>query len=126
MEYLYGFASAISRDLVCGVIGQLSYPCCFNSFVQDLAKEEGNLAATRDSVQDRVTRAKKQTRKTAEVVDKWLKEASISMDNVDQLLQMAKTENNSCLGHCPNWIWRYRVGRKLAKKKRDLKLCIEE
>jgi Leucine-rich repeat (LRR) protein len=39
---------------------------------------------------------------------------------------MAKTEKNSCLGHCPNWIWRYRVGRKLAKKKRDLKLCIEE
>nr|XP_027187934.1 uncharacterized protein LOC101501248 isoform X2 [Cicer arietinum] len=126
MEYLYGFASSISRDLVCGVIGQLSYPCCFNNFVKDLAKEEGNLAATRASVQDRVTRAKKQTRNTAEVVDKWLKDANIVMDNVDQLLQMAKTEKNSCLGNCPNWIWRYRVGRKLAKKKRDLTLCIKE
>lgn len=126
MEYLYGFASAISRDLVCGVIGQLSYPCCFNNFVQDLAKEESNLAATRDSVQDRVTRAKKQTRKTAEVVEKWLKDANIAMDNVDQLLQMARSEKNSCLGHCPNWIWRYRIGRKLSKKKRNLKSCIEE
>ncbi|XP_045829778.1 uncharacterized protein LOC123921330 isoform X1 [Trifolium pratense] len=126
MEYLYGVASAVSRDLVCGVIGQLRYPCCFNKFVQDLAKEEGNLAATRDGVQDRVTQAKKQTRKTAEVVDRWLKDANHVMDDVDQLLQMAKTENNSCLGHCPNLIWRYRVGRKLANKKRDLKLRIEE
>ncbi|KAL5101684.1 hypothetical protein RYX36_006011 [Vicia faba] len=126
MDYLFGFASSLSRDLVCGLIGELSYPCCFNNFVQDVVKEEGNLTVTRDSVQERVTRAKKQTRKTAEIVEKWLKDANIVIGNVDQLLQMAKTENNYCLGHCPNWIWRYRVGRKLSKKKRDLKLCIEE
>ncbi|GAU51536.1 hypothetical protein TSUD_414000 [Trifolium subterraneum] len=49
----------------------------------DLAKE-GNLAATRDGVQDRVTQAKKQTKKTAEVVDKWLKDANNVMVDVDQ------------------------------------------
>lgn len=126
MDYLNGFASSISRDLVHGVVNQLRYPCCFKNFVEDLAKEEGNLVATRDSVQDRVTRAKKQTKVTAKVVDKWLKDANTVMDNVDQLLQMARKEKNSCFGHCPNWIWRYRVGRKLAKKKGDLKMCIRE
>ncbi|XP_058743220.1 uncharacterized protein LOC131616021 isoform X2 [Vicia villosa] len=126
MDYLFGFASSLSRDLACGLLGELSYPCCFNNFVQDVSKEEGNLAVTRDSVQERVTRAKKQTRKTAEIVEKWLKDANVVIGNVDQLLQMAKMEKKSCLGYCPNWIWRYRVGRKLSKKKKELKLCIEE
>ncbi|XP_057441928.1 uncharacterized protein LOC130733703 isoform X2 [Lotus japonicus] len=126
MEYVYGFASSISRDLVCGAVDQLRYPCCFNNFVEDLAKEEGNLITTRDSVQDRVARAKKQTRKTAVVVDKWLKDANTDIDSVDQLLKQARTKKSSCLGHCPDWIWQYRLGRKLAKKKGDIKTCIEE
>ncbi|KAJ1410870.1 P-loop containing nucleoside triphosphate hydrolase [Sesbania bispinosa] len=128
MEYLFGFASSISRDLVCGAVDQLRYPCCFNNFVEDLAKEKANLVTTRDSVQDRVAHAKKQTRKTALVVDKWLNDANTDIDKVNKLLEKATTKgkNSSCLVHCPNWIWRYNLGRKLAKKKCDIKTCIQE
>ncbi|RDX63327.1 Disease resistance protein, partial [Mucuna pruriens] len=126
MDYLSGFASSIARDLVCGAANQLRYPCCFNNFVEELAKEEGNLIAARDSVQNRVTRAKKQTRKTAEVGDKWLKDADNDASNVNQLLKEARTKKSSCFGYCPNWIWRYRLGKKLANRKRELDKCIEE
>jgi len=67
MECILGFASSVSRDLVCGALNQLRYPCCFNNFVKKLEEEEGDLIVTRDSVQKFVTNAKKQTRKTSEV-----------------------------------------------------------
>jgi len=126
MECLLGFASSVSRDLVCGALNQLRYPCCFNNFVKKLEEEEGNLIVTRDSVQKFVTNAKKQTRKTSEVVDKWLQDAINDADNVNQLLKEAKVKKICCFGHCPNLIWRYRVGKKLANKTVDLEKFIEK
>ncbi|KAL2316594.1 hypothetical protein Fmac_030470 [Flemingia macrophylla] len=123
---LYGIASNISSDLVWGVINQLRYPCCFNNFVKELAKEEDNLVVTRKNVEDRITHAKKQTRKTAEVVVKWLEEVNIDIDNVNQLLEEARVKTSCCFGHCPNWVWRYHLGKKLANKKGDVEKRIEE
>ncbi|RDX84203.1 hypothetical protein CR513_34790, partial [Mucuna pruriens] len=103
-------------DLVCRAVNQLRYSCCLNRFVEELAKEESSLTATRNGVEGRAAHAKKQTRKIDQVVDKWLDDANIDIDNVNQLLKEART----------NWIWRYHLGRKLANKKRDLEKCIEE
>jgi len=126
MECLWGFASSVSRDLVCGALNQLRYPCCFNNFVKKLEQEEGNLIVTRDSVQKFVAHATRQTRKTSEVVDKWLQDAISDVDNVNELLKEARTKKICCFGHCPNWIWRYRVGKKLANKTVNLEKFIEE
>ncbi|XP_068462050.1 probable disease resistance protein At1g61190 isoform X2 [Phaseolus vulgaris] len=126
MECLLGFASSVSRDLVCGALNQLRYPCCFNNFIKKLEQEEGDLIVTRDSVQTFVAHAERQTRKTSEVVDKWLQDAIINVDNVSQLLKEAKTKKICCFGHCPNWIWRHRVGKKLANKTVDLEKFIVE
>ncbi|KAG4952828.1 hypothetical protein JHK87_038422 [Glycine soja] len=126
MECLYGFASSISRDLVCGAINQLRYPCCFNNLIEELEKEEGNLIVTRNDVQKFVAHVKKQTRTTAEVVNKWLQDAENDIDNVNQLLKEARTKKNCCFGHSPNWIWRYCVGKKLANKTRELEKRIQK
>jgi len=124
MDCLVGFASSVARDLVCGALNQLRYPCCFNNFVKKLEQEKDDLIVTRDSVQKFVTQTKRQERKTSGVVDKWLQDA-IS-DNVYQMLEEARTKKRCCFGHCPNWIWRYRVGKKLANKTVDLEKFIEE
>lgn len=125
MECLYGFASSISRDLVCGAINQLRYPCCFNNLIEELEKEEGNLIVTRNDVQKFVAHANNQTRTTAEVVNHWLQDAENDIDNVNQLLKEARTKKSCCFGHSPNWIWRYCVGKKLANKTRDLEKRIQ-
>ncbi|WVZ09161.1 hypothetical protein V8G54_013691 [Vigna mungo] len=126
MECLLGFASSVSRDLVCGALNQLRYPCCFKNFVKGLEEEESNLIITKDSVQKFVTHNKKQARKPSEIVDKWLEDAINDVHNVNQLLEEARTKKHCCFGHCPNWILRYHVGKKLANKTMDLEKFIEK
>ncbi|WVZ23462.1 hypothetical protein V8G54_002006 [Vigna mungo] len=126
MECLFGFASSVSRDLVCGALNQLRYPCCFKNFVKRLEEEESNLIITRDSVQKFVTHVKKQARKPSEIMDKWLEDAINDVHNVNQLLEEARTQKHCCFKHCPNWIWRYHVGKKLANKTMDLEKFIEK
>ncbi|XP_027368624.1 probable disease resistance protein At1g61180 [Abrus precatorius] len=126
MDVLWGFLSAISRDLVRGVVNQLRYPYCFNKFVDELEKEEGNLIATRNTVQDRVAHAQKQAKKSTEVVEKWLNDANNDVEKVNQLLTEARTKKTCCFDLCSNWIWRYQLGKKLAKKRNELKECTEK
>ncbi|XP_027329664.1 probable disease resistance protein At1g61300 [Abrus precatorius] len=126
MDPVCGFLSAISRDLVCLVVNQLRYPCCFNKFVAELEKEEGNLIATRNTVQNGVARAEKEARKPTEVVEKWLSDANNDADKVNQLLTEARTKKTCCFGLSSDWIWRYQLGKKLANKKEELKEFIQE
>ena len=77
-------------------------------------------------MQERVDHANRQTRKTAGFIHKWLKQANTLTNNVDELLKKVRTRKSCCFGHCPNWIWRYRLGKQLAKNKWDIKKCIEE
>jgi len=126
MDNLIGPLADISKNLVCEALKQLRYPFCFNGFVKDLENEEGNFTVTRKCVEDRVTHAQRRTSKTAEVIDKWLEEANIDAEEVDRLLKEAKTKKSCCFGYCPNWIWRYRLGKRLANKKTDLQKITEK
>ncbi|KAK8467230.1 hypothetical protein PHAVU_008G284500 [Phaseolus vulgaris] len=125
MDIISDVLSGILKDLVCGAVNQLHYPFCFNGFVKELEQEEVNFTDTKMSVEDRVTHARKQTLKT-EVMDKWLENANIDAEEVKRLLKEAKAKNNCCFGYCPNWILRYRLGKKLANKKTDLQKIIQE
>ncbi|KAK7371858.1 hypothetical protein VNO80_05224 [Phaseolus coccineus] len=126
MDTIFDLLVDISKDLVCGAVNQLHYSFCFNGFVKELEQEEVNFTETKRSVEDRVTHARKQTLKTAEVMDKWLENANIDAEEVNRLLKEVKSKKNCCFGYCPNWIWRYRLGKKLANKKMDLQKIIEE
>ncbi|XP_052726036.1 disease resistance protein At4g27190-like [Vigna angularis] len=126
MDYLVGFASSVSRDLVCGALNQLRYLGSFNNSVKKLEQEEGDLIVIRDDVQKYVEHAKRKTRETSGLVDKWLQDAISNIGKVNQLLEEARTKNMCCFGYCPNWIWRYRMGKKLANKVFDLEKFIHE
>ncbi|KAK7372938.1 hypothetical protein VNO80_06329 [Phaseolus coccineus] len=126
MDIIFDLLVDISKYLVCGAVNQLHYSFCFNGFVKELEQEEVNFTETKRSVEDRVTHARKQILKTAEVMDKWLENANIDVEEVNRLLKEAKAKKNCCFGYCPNWIWRYRLGKKLANKKMGLQKIIQE
>ncbi|XP_017426399.2 disease resistance protein SUMM2-like [Vigna angularis] len=126
MDCLVGFASSVSRDLVCGALNQLRYLRSFNNFVKKLEQGEDDLIVTRDDVQKSVEDAKRKTKEISGVVDKWLQNAMSDIGKVNQLLEEARTNKMCCFGYCPNWIWRYRTGKKLANKVFDLEKFIDE
>ncbi|MED6215963.1 hypothetical protein PIB30_003166 [Stylosanthes scabra] len=126
MDCFTGFASSVARDLVCGAVDELSYPCCFNNFVDGLQQKEDKLIRTRNSVKNRVKHSKKQAIKNTEVFDAWLEESSPLKNNVEDLLKKARTNKSCCFGLCPNWIWRYHLAKKLSRKKQEIEKCIEE
>ncbi|XP_022637356.1 probable disease resistance protein At1g12280 [Vigna radiata var. radiata] len=126
MDILNGFLSDVLKEVVCGAVNQLQYSFCFNSFVKELEKEKENLIETKISVKDRVIHAQRQTLKTAEVIDKWLENANTSSESVNRLLRETNTKKSCFFEFCPNWIWRYRLGKKLAIKKADLQKIIQE
>ncbi|XP_052726027.1 uncharacterized protein LOC108334976 [Vigna angularis] len=126
MDCLVGFASSVSRDLVCGALNQLRYLRSFNNFVKKLEQGEDDLIVTKHDVQKSVEDAKRKTKETTGVVDKWLQNAMSDIGKVNQLLEEARTNKMCCFGYCPNWIWRYRTGKKLANKVFDLEKFIDE
>lgn len=125
-DFVSGFASSVTRDLVCGAVKELRYPCCFNNLVEDLQNENDRFVETRNSVQERIDDAKKQTKKTAGLVQKWLKEANNDIDKAGELIKEARTNKSCCFGCCPDWIWRYQLGRQLSERKRKIKICNTE
>ncbi|WVZ23461.1 hypothetical protein V8G54_002005, partial [Vigna mungo] len=105
---------------------KLRYLRSFNNFVKKLEQEESDLILTRDGVQNSVEQVKRKTRETSELVNKWLQDAISDIGEVNQLLEEARTKKMCCFGYCPNWIWRYRTGKKLANKAFDLEKFIGE
>ncbi|XP_017426386.2 disease resistance protein SUMM2-like [Vigna angularis] len=126
MDCLVGFASSVSRDLVCGALNQLRYLRSFNNFFKKLEQGEDDLIVTKHDVQKSVEDAKRKTKETTGVVDKWLQNAMSDIGKVNQLLEEARTNKMCCFGYCPNWIWRYHTGKKLANKVFDLEKFIDE
>ncbi|XP_020962499.1 putative disease resistance protein RGA3 isoform X3 [Arachis ipaensis] len=126
MDCISGFASSISRDLVVGTTNQLRYPCCFNDFIEDLEQEEEKLITTRNSVEDRVKHARKQVIKNAEVVNAWLEKSNPLKDKAEELIRKARTNRSCCFGYCPNWIWKYHLAKKLAKRRKEVEMCVQE
>ncbi|XP_057726457.1 putative disease resistance protein RGA3 isoform X1 [Arachis stenosperma] len=126
MDCISGFASSISRDLVVGTTNQLRYPCCFNDFIEDLEQEEEKLITTRNSVEDRVKHARKQVIKNAEVVNAWLEKSNPLKDKAEDLIRKARTNKSCCFGYCPNWIWKYHLAKKLAKRRKEVEMCVQE
>ncbi|WVZ25855.1 hypothetical protein V8G54_004399 [Vigna mungo] len=105
---------------------KLRYLRSFNNFVKKLEQEEGDLILTRDDVQNSIEHVNGKTRVTSELVNKWLQDVMSEIGIVNQLLEEARTKNMCCFGYCPNLIWRYRIGKKLANKAFDLEKFIDE
>ncbi|XP_027342057.1 disease resistance protein At4g27190-like [Abrus precatorius] len=117
MDFGTSVGTEIVKDLIYAVTRQDRYSVCFSSFVEDVGKEKQMLTLTRKSVLDKADKAKKRTEKIADDVEQWLNNADILLEEVEILEKKAETKKSCFLGHCPNWIWRYRLGKEAAKKK---------
>ena len=71
-------ASKVAELLVEPIVRQFRYMCCFNTFVEGLKEEEGNLERKKNEVQSAVNEAKRKTEEIENDVENWLKDTEKS------------------------------------------------
>ncbi|KAI4308521.1 hypothetical protein L6164_031584 [Bauhinia variegata] len=94
-------------------IRQARYSLSFNKYVEDLLTEKETLKFTRQSLQDR---AERETLEIGGDVKEWLVNAGILIEEAEKLEQKAIANRSYCLGHFPNCIQRYHMGKQAARK----------
>ncbi|KAH9696656.1 Disease resistance protein SUMM2 [Citrus sinensis] len=128
MEILSGVASKLGELLADATINQARYLLCFNSIDKELKDKETNLKKEKDGINERVEQERQIHR--AIVVEKdvetWLEDVDKEMADVRNL-KAKIDEKKSCLnGWCPNWGWRYWLGRKASKKTSKLSDLLQD
>ncbi|KAA8526968.1 hypothetical protein F0562_008803 [Nyssa sinensis] len=113
---LTSVVSKVGEYMVEPTIRQVRYMVCFNSIIKDLMTEYESLESMQDEVHNLVQIAERNAEEIVKNVQKWLDD----VDSIKLEVRSFKDEieaNKRCInGWCPNWRWRYRLGKKLTKK----------
>ncbi|KAI4308646.1 hypothetical protein L6164_031702 [Bauhinia variegata] len=113
-----GVAAEISASIIKKAATQAQYVFSFNNFVETLEKEKEELILKQGSIEGDAVRAHRRAETIDAEVQKWLDVAENLMEEVDQLEQ--EIHMHKAAWCCPNFIQRYRLGRRVAKKTQQL------
>ncbi|XP_022776641.1 disease resistance protein At4g27190-like [Durio zibethinus] len=105
----------ISEYLLKPATRKLRYMFCFNNIVKDLKKKRQELTSAQDRLQYDVEETRKQIQEIQEDVLDWLNAADEVQKDV-QSLENEIRETQRCFSWCPNWSYRYKLSKKVAKK----------
>ncbi|XP_031286050.1 probable disease resistance protein At1g61190 [Pistacia vera] len=98
---------------------QFMYLYKYNTNFSNLQKDVEEMKLAKDKVQRKVDAAERNLEKIEETVKKWQNEVDSKIDEAEKLIQ-AKENNPRCFkGLCPNWITRYKHGKKAFKLKEN-------
>ncbi|XP_045786924.1 uncharacterized protein LOC123882159 isoform X2 [Trifolium pratense] len=118
-SFVTDLAKPYVEKLINGAIAESSYICCFTCIAKDFEEEKIRLEVERKTVKQRVDVA---TRRGEDVQGNalfWEEEA-------EKLIQEDTRTTKKCFfGFCSDCIWRYRRGKELANKQKQIKILME-
>ncbi|GAU48342.1 hypothetical protein TSUD_267670 [Trifolium subterraneum] len=118
-SFLTDLAKPYVEKLTNGAIAEASYICCFTCIAKDFEEEKIRLEVERKTVKQRVDVATRSGEDVQGNVLFWEEEA-------EKLIQEdTKTTKRCFFGFCSHCIWRYRKGKELANKKKQIKILME-
>ncbi|OMO58916.1 Disease resistance protein [Corchorus capsularis] len=110
-------ASKIAEYLVAPAMRNLRYAFCFGKIVEDFRKQKEKLAMMQERLQYDVIEAKRQTQDIERDVEEWLTKANAVLDDdVKYLEKEIEANKRCCFTWCPDWSWRFRLSKMVAKK----------
>ncbi|XP_052881077.1 disease resistance protein At4g27190-like [Gossypium arboreum] len=96
---------------------RLRYLFRFHKLIDDLHQQQNNLNREQTRVEEDVKEAKLQiqTQVIEDYIGEWLTNVENALKDV-QNLDSRVEENKRCFSLCPNWCWRYQLGKEIEKK----------
>ncbi|XP_040972479.1 putative disease resistance protein At5g05400 [Gossypium hirsutum] len=106
---------------------RLRYLFRFHKLIEDLHQQQKNLNREQTRVEEDVKEAKLQiqTQVIEDYVDEWLTNVENALKDV-QNLDSRVGENKRCFRLCPNWCWRYQLGKEIEKKTVYISKLVED
>ncbi|TYH29885.1 hypothetical protein ES288_A01G048500v1 [Gossypium darwinii] len=106
---------------------RLRYLFRFHKLIEDLHQQQKNLNREQTRVEEDVKEAKLQiqTQVIEDYVDEWLTNVENALKDV-QNLDSRVEENKRCFRLCPNWCWRYQLGKEIEKKTVYISKLVED
>ncbi|XP_017639833.1 putative disease resistance protein At5g05400 [Gossypium arboreum] len=106
---------------------RIRYLFRFHKLIEDLHQQQSNLKREQTRVEEDVKEAKLQihTQVIEDYVDEWLKNVDNALKDV-QNLDSRVEENKRCFRWCPNWCWRYQLGKEIEKKTVYISKLVED
>ena len=99
------------------------YLFCFTCIVKEFDEEKGNLEAERGTITQLFDKATQKDKDVKFNAQRWKEQ----VDKHIQIQEDTKKEPSCFLGFCPDCIWRYKRGKELATKIKEMKnLMIEK
>ncbi|XVE50134.1 hypothetical protein DITRI_Ditri01bG0137200 [Diplodiscus trichospermus] len=98
---------------------QLDYLRHFHGNVEKFKEQKEKLAYERARLQYEIEEADRQLLEIKDDVRGLLSKA-VEILTTAESMEREIEKNKRCFGWCPNWWWRYRLSKKLAKKERDI------
>ncbi|KAI4316041.1 hypothetical protein L6164_024059 [Bauhinia variegata] len=115
-------AGDVAADIIASIIKkaatQAQYVFSFSNFVETLEKEKQELMAKQGGIEENAVRAHRRAETIDAEVQKWLEVAENLKKEVDELQEQIYMHKAAWC--CPNFIQRYRLGRRVAKKTEQL------
>ncbi|XWS10061.1 hypothetical protein CRYUN_Cryun39dG0043500 [Craigia yunnanensis] len=116
----------LSVDWVAKPVGhQLDYLRRFRDNVEQLREKKDELAMAQARLQHEIQIAENQLQEIQDDVRGLLSKADDILKDVESMEQEIE-KNKRCFSWCPNWWWRYRLSKNLAKEKLVISKLLEK
>ncbi|GMY31343.1 disease resistance protein [Fagus crenata] len=94
----------------------IGYLFCFKKIVGDLTEAKVGLEKKKQAMQDTIEEAVKNTEVVENDVQEWLTNVTQFIEEVQTLENQIQIDKMCCKGCCPDWIWRYKLGKQATQK----------
>uniref|UniRef100_A0A2N9I3M9 NB-ARC domain-containing protein n=1 Tax=Fagus sylvatica TaxID=28930 RepID=A0A2N9I3M9_FAGSY len=88
----------------------------FKKIVGDLTEAKVGLEKKKQAMQDTIEEAVKNTEVVENDVQEWLTNVTQFIEEVQTLENQIQIDKMCCKGCCPDWIWRYKLGKQATQK----------
>ena len=130
MDILTGAAGSIVSEIVeytaKPIVRHIGYSFCYKKITGDLTEEKVLLEQRMQAIHDTISKSERNTEVVNKDVEGWQTRVDQIMEELQTLENQIQVNKMCCKGCCPDWIWRYKLGKEATKKTTNAVKLLQE